>query len=181
MERESVAGNELDTAVSAQDGTRVLSLAEQPGGRVLLRNGTPAGVASLADAASESFRFLQESQSWIGPVCQAAILYSDCEGCGKAKILTPWGDENAAEFADPEKHSAYVAYLRSEIGRHHAWLWPLLDSARAGVVVIPAGVNSSVGSFAVSVANQPGAQFDIPGLAPLLALLPFAVEGETAQ
>jgi hypothetical protein len=92
-----------------------------------------------------------------------------------------WGDENAKEYVDAEKHAAYVAYLRSEIGRYHAWFWPLLDSARAGVVVLPPGVVGVHGRFAVSVSSRPGAQFDIPGVAPLLALIPFAVDGETPQ
>lgn len=175
MRQDGVAETNGEPLEAAASLVRISSMAEQPGGRVLLWGGKPAGASDLKAEAVASFDVLLTHEPWLGPVCEAAVLLSHEGSNRKAIILTPFGDENANEFADRDKHAAYVAHVRSQISATHPWIWPLLDSARAGVVVTPWSFSVSVG------APHAGAQWDVPGLVSFVALVPFAIEGEMPQ
>jgi hypothetical protein len=124
---------------------------------------------SLEIARSAMARVTAHS-AWFGPLLEAL-------GTGATpgiSFATNWGGAAAnPPTPDPNKHDAYVAYIRDTLNAC-PWLLPLLDSAGATIVVGP-------GFFCYAVAGHPGVLFDVPELLPVTYLTPWADPDETAQ
>ncbi|MBA3773994.1 MAG: hypothetical protein H0X13_16335 [Ramlibacter sp.] len=114
--------------------------------------------------------FIPEQWSWLAPLLDAigSPVFPDSER-KTALWGTEWG-QDGKEGNAPE-HAAYVAYVKAFTSQRMPWLIPLLDGARAIVMVSP-------GSYFFGVDNYIGHSFDIPELQPYTHLVPWATEDE---
>ncbi|MES2939206.1 MAG: hypothetical protein V4864_16085 [Pseudomonadota bacterium] len=135
----------------------------------------PSAEATLA-AATEACEGVSRHFSWVGPLVEAALL-CPTEERHPVKVYTKWGGDTSPigepEDADADKHESYSDHMLRVIHNVYPWLLPLLDSAKATLLVYP-------GTCCFTVHSRLGFVFDIPPLIPLTQLTPFPAEaGET--
>lgn len=105
---------------------------------------------------------------FVGPLLEAIAMRAE----GEATFLTCWGGATVAlPSPDPQKHAAYVDYIRRSLRATCPWLLALLESAAARVVVSP-------GVFCFMVDHRAGVAFDVPQLVPITRLTPWVDSGE---
>jgi len=114
--------------------------------------------------------FLPTERTWLAPLLDAigSPVFPEAER-KSARWVTNWGDDAAA--ANPPEHSAYLAMAKVFAHGRMPWLIPLLDGARAMVLVSP-------GSFLFVVDNYPRSIFEIPELVPYTHLVPWVTDEE---
>lgn len=111
------------------------------------------------------------SAPWLGGLFEAIAM----DAPAVAEISSPWGGcSDTAPNQDADKHAAYSAHVRKSVDRLYPWLWGLFDAAGARIAAAP-------GSFMFFVPHRPLVAFDIPALAPLTRLTPWAEPGETVH
>lgn len=158
------ADNGLEGDLSEASASDVVAVV-QPGGCVLHVDGEPVGISSIEEEVNRSLVNMAAYYPWCAPLVEAAVcvgLERDA-GVRRAAVISPWGNEHSGSYTDEAKHAAYVDHIRTTIAAMHPWLWALLDSAQAVVLMAP-------GAFAFTLPTQPGAQFEVPDFGPLMAL-----------
>ncbi|QJW84364.1 hypothetical protein HK414_13005 [Ramlibacter terrae] len=164
--------NDTDADSITPEPASGFELQEQPGGRILVEAGVPFAANRLQAEIDAAYSRLWTFYAWIGPLAEAALSFGGTEG--KAQAITEYGNDTTGQYSDREKHDAYLAHVRKATGDAQPWIWPMLDAARASVVVSPVG-------FCFTVSTRHGVQFDIAAMLPFCGLTPFAEGDEVAH
>jgi hypothetical protein len=112
--------------------------------------------------------FIPAERAWLAALLDAigSPAFPDAERKW-ALWGTQWGQDGKKD--NPPEHDAYVAYAKAFTAQRMPWLIPLLDGARAIVMVSP-------GSYFFGVDNYIGSSFDIPELQPYTHMIPWATD-----
>ena len=158
------------------DGAGVPEFRLQPGGRILVVDGSPVEAVSVQAESDSASALLSAVAPWAAPLMEAALA-ADYRGeqNKRARFFTAWGNDVTGVYEDAAKHAAAVQHLEDACSL--AWFWSLLDAAGATVGVI----HGAAPQFSFYLNTRPSVQFDVPGMARHLALTPFAESGEIAH